>query len=220
MPVDIRLNAIVDAERAGGRPLAALALAVAAGGATLIQLRDKRGATRIMVEQARVIAAALAPLAVPFVVNDRVDVALAAKAQGVHLGPDDMAAADARALLGPRAIIGLSIKSRKQAEAAPLELIDYVGVGGVFGTSSKDNPDPPLGYAGLSEILAVLRRRAPGLPALGIAGVDASNAEYVIAAGADGVAAISALSLAPDPQAAARELRAIVDRALAARGAG
>lgn len=218
MPVDIRLNAIVDAERAGGRPLAALALAVAAGGATLVQLRDKRGAARVMVDEARAIAAALAPLSVPFVVNDRVDVALAAKAQGVHLGPDDMAVADARALLGPRAIIGFSIKSRAQAEAAPLELVDYVGVGGVFATSSKDNPDPPLGCAGLAAILAVLRRRAPGLPALGIAGVDASNAEGVIAAGADGVAAISALSLAPDPQAAARVLRAIVERALAARG--
>jgi thiamine-phosphate pyrophosphorylase len=129
-----------------------------------------------------------------------------------------MAAADARALLGPRAIVGLSIKSREQAEAAPLGLVDYVGVGGVFATGSKDNPDPPLGCAGLSVILAALRRRAPGLPALGIAGVDASNADEVIAAGADGVAVISALSLAPDPQAAARDLRAIVDRALAARG--
>ena len=137
MPVDLRLNAIVDPERAGGHDLADLARLCAQGGATLVQLRDKVSETRAMVEEARAIKAALAPFRVPFVVNDRIDVALAAKADGVHLGPDDMAIEDARALLGRGAIVGLSIKSVAEADAAPLDLIDYVGSGGVYVTLSK-----------------------------------------------------------------------------------
>ena len=216
-PVDVRLNAIVDPERAGGRDLAGLARRVAEGGATLVQLRDKTNETRAMVDEARAIKAALAPYAVPFVVNDRVDVALAAHADGVHIGPDDMAVEDARALLGPNAIIGVSIKNVEAAEAAPVALIDYTGVGGVYATLSKEQKNPPIGPEGLSRIAGVLHRRAPGLPVAGIAGIDAGNAAAVIAAGADGVAIISALSLAADPAAAARELREIVDGMLAKR---
>src|SRR5258707_320344 len=122
---------------------------VAAGGDTLVQLRDKHGETRAMVEEARAIRGNLAPMHVPLLINDRVDVALAAGADGVHVGQDDMAVEDARRLLGPDAIIGLSIKTGAQAEAAPIDLLDYVGVGGVFATSSKDNPHPPIGPAGL-----------------------------------------------------------------------
>ena len=218
MPVDLRLNAIVDPERSGGRDLAELARLCAEGGATLIQLRDKRSETRAMVETARAIKKALAPLGVPLVINDRIDVALAANADGVHLGPDDMAAEDARRLLGPHALIGLSIKSAAAAEAAPVKLIDYVGSGGVYVTLSKQQKNAPIGPAGLARIIEVLRRRVPQLPVCGIAGIDAGNAAEVIAAGADGVAVISALSLAPDPAAAARTLRDIVDAMLAKRG--
>jgi thiamine-phosphate pyrophosphorylase len=217
-PVDLRLNAIVDPERAGGRDLAELARLCVQGGATLVQLRDKRGATRAMVEEARAIKRALAPFGVPFVVNDRVDVALAAQADGVHVGPDDMAVEDARRLLGGDAIIGLSIKSMNEAEAAPIELIDYVGSGGIYVTLSKEQKNPPIGPQGLARIVAVLKRRKEKLPVCGIAGIDASNAAAVIGAGADGVAVISALSLASDPAAAARTLRAIVDAGLAKRG--
>ncbi len=218
--VDLRLNAIVDPERAGGRDLAELARLCALGGATLVQLRDKLSETRAMVEEARAIKQALAPLGVPFVVNDRVDVALAAGADGVHLGPDDMAVEDARRLLGPNAIIGLSVKSVAEAEATPIELIDYVGSGGVFVTLSKQQKNAPIGPAGLARIVEVFRRRAPRLPLAGIAGIDAGNAGEVIAAGADGIAVISALSLAPDPAGAARQLRFVVDAALAKRGRG
>ena len=216
--VDVRLNAIVDPERAGGRDLAELARLCAAGGATLVQLRDKVSETRKMVEEARAIKQALAPFAVPFVVNDRIDVALAAGADGVHLGQDDMAVADARRLLGDNAIIGLSIKSVQEAATAPLELIDYVGSGGVYVTLSKQQKSAPIGPAGLARIVSALRRRAAKLPVAGIAGIDETNAAEVIAAGADGVAVISALSLAPDPAAAARGLRDIVDVMLAKRG--
>lgn len=218
MRPDLRLNAIVDPERAGGHQLADLAAQCVRGGATLIQLRNKRSETRTLVEQARAIKQALAAFAVPFVVNDRVDVAMAAGADGVHLGQDDMAVEDARRLLGSGAIIGLSVKSVEEAEAARLDLVDYVGSGGVYATSSKQQKNVPIGPAGLARIIAALRRRAPDLPICGIAGIDASNAAEVIAAGADGVAVISALSLLPDPQAAARQLREIVDAVLAKRG--
>jgi thiamine-phosphate pyrophosphorylase len=217
-PLDLRLNAIVDPERAAGRDLLDLVRGVAAGGATLLQLRDKKSDTRVMVELARAIKAALAPYAVPFVVNDRVDVVLAAQADGVHIGPDDMAPEDARALLGPDAIIGVSIKSVAAAAAAPVGLVDYAGVGGVYATLSKEQKSPPIGPDGLARIANALRRRAPRLPVVGIAGIDESNAGPVIAAGADGVAVISALSRASDPAAAARALRAVVDGMLAKRG--
>lgn len=218
MTVDLRLNAIVDPERAGGRDLAELARLTALGGATLIQLRDKISDTRAMVETARAIKEALKPFEVPLVVNDRVDVALAAGADGVHVGQDDMAVEDARKILGRGAIIGLSVKTVDEANAAPVELIDYVGSGGVYVTTSKQQKSAPIGTAGLARVIAALHARAPKLPVCGIAGIDAGNAAPVIAAGADGVAVISALSLAPDPAAAARTLRGIVDATLAKRG--
>ncbi len=217
--IDLRLYALADPEHAGGRGLPELARRVAEGGASLVQLRDKQGSTRRMVEEARAIHAALAPLRVPLLVNDRVDVALAAGAEGVHVGWDDMAVADARRLLGAKAVIGLSIKTMEQAQAAPLDLLDYVCIGGVFATASKDNPDPPIGIAGFTRLAAAIRARTPGLPVGAIAGIDASNAGPVIAAGADGIAVISALSLASDPKDAARALRAVVDRELGKRSA-
>jgi thiamine-phosphate pyrophosphorylase len=175
--------------------------------------------THAMVETARAIKQALAPFGVPFVVNDRIDVALAAKADGVHLGPEDMAIEDARAILGRDAIVGLSVKSVEAAEAAPVELIDYVGSGGVYATLSKAQKNPPIGPEGLARIIGTLHRRAPRLPIVGIAGIDEDNAGAVVGAGADGVAVISALSLSPDPAAAARRLRTIVDAMLGKRGA-
>jgi thiamine-phosphate pyrophosphorylase len=219
MSADLRLYALVDPERAGGRDLADLASQLASGGATLVQLRDKLDSTRSMVETARRIRGRLSPLGVPLLVNDRADVAFAAGADGVHLGQDDMAVEDARRLLGPHAVIGLSIKTLDQAANAALAHLDYVCVGGVFATTSKDNPDPPIGIAGLKSILARVRTRDADIPIGAIAGIDAGNAAAVIGAGADGVAVISALSLASDPQAAARDLRAIVEAALARRQA-
>ncbi|MCC7346978.1 MAG: thiamine phosphate synthase [Variibacter sp.] len=213
MTVDLRLYALVDPERSGGYRMGDLAARVVAGGATLVQLRDKHGSTRRMVEEAREILAALAGTGVPFLVNDRVDVALAAGAQGVHIGWDDMRVEDARRLLGPRAIIGLSINTAERARTAPLEMLDYVCIGGVFMTTSKDNPNPPMGVEGTAAIARLVRARAPKLPVGAIAGIDESNAGSVVAAGLDGVAVISALSMNADPQAAARRLRGVIDAA-------
>jgi thiamine-phosphate pyrophosphorylase len=217
MRVDLRLYALVDPAVAGGRTLAELAASIA-DSATLVQLRDKQGSTRTMVEEARALRAVLEPKDIPLLVNDRVDVALAAEADGVHIGQDDIAPADARLLLGRRAIIGLSVKTLEQARAAPLDLLDYVAIGGVYGTTSKDNTGAPIGIDGLRAMVEAIRARAAHYPVCAIAGINAGNAADVIAAGADGVAVISALSLAPDPQKAAGELRAVVDSAFRQRG--
>jgi thiamine-phosphate pyrophosphorylase len=217
MDVDLSLYAIIDPAVAGGRTLADLAGQIA-GSATLVQLRDKHGSTRTLMEEARALTGVLAPLDIPLIINDRVDVALAAEADGVHIGQDDMSAADARLLLGRTAIIGLSIKSVQQAKEAPLEHLDYVAIGGVYGTTSKDNTAAPIGLSGLREIVQTIRARDPKCPICAIAGITEGNAADVIAAGADGVAVISALSLASEPAMAARNLRAAVDGALARRG--
>jgi thiamine-phosphate pyrophosphorylase len=214
--LDLRLYAIVDPENTGGHDLVDLARAVAAGGATLVQLRDKVNDTAHMVAEARVLKAALAPFGVPLIINDRVEVALAAEADGVHVGQEDMAVVEARHRLGPAPFIGLSIRTSEQAAAAPLALLDYVGIGGIYSTTSKTSGKSPIGLDGLGKVVRVLRGRIGNFPSCGIAGITAANAEPVIAAGADGVSVISALSHRPDPQAAARELRAVVDAALKA----
>jgi thiamine-phosphate pyrophosphorylase len=216
MRVDLRCYAIVDPEVSGGHELPDLCRMLAAGGVTLVQLRDKLTDTRVMVERARAIKAALGK--VPLVINDRVDVALAIGCDGVHIGWDDMAPADARRLLGPDAIIGLTVNSPQRADATDLGLIDYAGIGGVYGTTSKATKNAPIGLAGMAHVIEALHRREPGFLTCGIAGINAGNAAPVIDAGADGVSVISALSMAKDPRAAAQELLRVVDAALARRG--
>ena len=217
MDIDLRLYALVDPAVAGGRTLTDLAKLIARS-ATLVQLRDKHGSTRAIMEEARSLRAVLEPAGVPLLINDRVDVALAAEADGVHIGQDDMTPKDARLLLGRTAIIGLSLSTVQQAHAAPLELIDYVGIGAVFPTGSKDDAKAPIGVSGLRDIVQAVRARKPGFPICAISGITAGNGAETIEAGADGVAVISALSRAADPAQAARELRAVVDAALKRRG--
>ncbi|MGE0845779.1 MAG: thiamine phosphate synthase [Flavobacteriaceae bacterium] len=215
MTVDLRLYGIVGggipADPVEGARLAAM------GGATLIQYRDKTAGGREMAATARAIRGALAATDVPLIVNDRVDVAAAAGA-GIHLGQEDLLPQDARAILGPDAIIGLTIKNSRHVAEAPLDVIDYAAVGGVFATTSKDNPDPPVGLDGLKALCAALRARRPGLPIVAIAGIGAENASPVIEAGADGVSVISAIFAKSDIALAAGKLRRIVDAALEASG--
>jgi thiamine-phosphate pyrophosphorylase len=215
MRVDLRCYAIVDPEVAGGHDLVELCRMLAAGGVTLVQLRDNLTDTKPMIERARAIKAALG--SVPLLINDRVDVALAVGCAGVHIGWDDMAPEDARRLLGPDAIIGLTINSPARADATNLGLIDYAGIGGIYGTTSKVTKNNPIGIAGMAKVIEALHRRKPGFLTCGIAGINAGNAAPVIEAGADGVSVISALSLAKDPRAATAELLRVVDAALAKR---
>jgi thiamine-phosphate pyrophosphorylase len=217
MSVDLRLYVLADRAQAAGR-VNEIAAAAARGGAGLVQLRDKTSTTRAFVATAEAIKRVLSLSGVPLIINDRVDVALAAGADGVHLGGDDLDCATARRLLGPRAIIGATVRNRSDVDALAPGAIDYVCVGGVFATKSKDNPDPPIGIGGLTRLVQLVRARAPGLPVGAIAGIDESNAAEVIRAGADGIAVVSAVAAAPNPEAAARRLLELVDRALAERG--
>ena len=215
---DLRVYAVLDPARCRGRPLPELATAATRGGATLLQYRDKASGTRELVANARAILDALRPFGVPLLVNDRVDVALAAGAAGAHVGRTDMAPEDARRLLGPDAILGVTVHHPHEAEELAPGLADYAGCGPVFATASKDPGDPPLRPEGLSRLLQHVRAAHPGLPACGIAGIDHDNAPAVVAAGADGVAVISDIFMAEDVEAATRRLRAAADAALAARG--
>ena len=215
-PLDLRLYAVLDPARCHGRPLPQLAAAAARGGATLLQYRDKRSQTRRLVSNTRAIIDALAPFGVPLLVNDRIDVALAAGAAGAHVGQHDMAPGDARRLLGPDAILGVTIHHAHETQTLTFGVADYAGCGPVYATSSKEPGDPPLGPEGLHRLLGDL---PPGLPACGIAGIDHRNAHAVIEAGAAGVAVISDIFMAEDVLAATRRLRAAVDMALAAKGA-
>jgi thiamine-phosphate pyrophosphorylase len=217
VPVDLRVYAVLDPLRCRGRPLGVMAAAAAAGGATLLQLRIKQATTRDFVAAAREVRLALTGTAVPVLINDRVDVALAERADGVHVGQEDMEPEDARRLLGRDAILGVTVHHAHEAPTAA-GVADYAGLGPVFASASKDTADPPLGVEGFSRLADAVRRRLPELPVCGIAGIDHRNAAEVIAAGADGVAVISDIFMAEDVTAATRRLRRAVDAALAARG--
>lgn len=217
--LDYRLNALVDASLLDVADLAVLAKRAADNGATLIQYRDKSASTRVMIERASAIKAALAASGVPFVINDRVDVALAAGADGVHLGADDMAPDTARRLLGSDAIIGVTVKTPADAERAGTAPVDYACIGGVFETLSKVNPDPPVGLDGLKTLRAKIRGLNPALPVGAIAGITLETVPSVIAAGADGIAAISALFRAEDIAAAVQDFRKTIDQNLKGEGA-
>ena len=217
MKVDLSLYVLVDPAQSRGRPLGEIAAAAVRGGATLIQLRDKTGTTRELVDAARSIKSALSGSGVPLLINDRVDVALAAEADGVHLGREDMEPRAARALLGAQAIIGITVRSEDDVAALVPQVSDYACIGGVFATASKNNPDAPIGLAGLVRLAGRVRDAAPGIPVGAIAGISESTAGSVINAGVDGVAIVSAIVAAADPEAAARRVRGVVDAELAKR---
>ena len=209
--VDYRLNAIIDGSLRDAGDLAELAGIAARNGATIIQYRDKDAGTRAMVEQAKAIREALSGTGAPLVINDRIDVAMAAQVDGVHLGRDDMEPALARLLLGPDAIIGVTVKNEADADAAIAAPVDYACIGGVFETLSKNNPDAPVGIDGFTALRRRIEAARPDLPVGAIAGIDVARTREVVRSGADGVAVISAIFRAADVAAATRELRDAVD---------
>lgn len=196
MKFDPRLYLVTDPELLGRRDLIEVVRAAVAGGVTLVQLRDKAASGRALTEAARALVECAG---VPVVVNDRVDVAHAARA-GVHLGQTDLPVDAARAILGPEAIIGVSVE--RLVEATAIGSADYVAASPVFDTPTKPDAAPPLGLAGLAQLT-----RLVSVPVVGIGGIHAGNAETVFAAGAAGVAVVSAIMRAPDPERAARALR-------------
>ena len=204
----LRLCLVTDAAACAPRDLADVVRAAVRGGVTSVQLREKQLWTRAFVARARLLQEVLseAPEKVPLIINDRVDVALACAADGVHVGQSDMHATDVRRLL-PDAIIGLSVESAADARAVAAEAlpVDYLGVSPVFATPTKTDTAPPLGLAGLAAIRALT-----SLPLVAIGGIAAANAADVLAAGADGLAVVSAICAAADPEAAAERLAFIL----------
>ncbi|MFG1376503.1 thiamine phosphate synthase [Xanthobacter autotrophicus] len=209
-PFDLTLYLVTDprlvaARGPGTSGLLATVEAAVRGGATMVQLRDPDAHGRALVEQARALKALLAPLGIPLIVNDRVDVAVAADADGVHLGQDDMTPADARAVLGPHRILGLSVGNPAEYASSDLAGVDYLGVGPVKATGTKADAGGAIGAAGV----AAIRALTP-LPLVGIGGLGTGDVADVIRAGADGVAVVSAICAASDPEHAARALKAAV----------
>lgn len=200
---------ITDRRAAGERSLIDIVRAALRGGAHVVQLRDKDVPARDMCALGEALLPLTRAAGVPLIVNDRVDVALALDADGVHIGQDDIPADMVRRIIGPERILGVSVATVEQAQQAVRDGATYVSVGDLFGTPSKPDAGPPIGLAPLTAIA-----HAVDLPVLGIGGVTIANAASVVRAGAVGVAVISAVIGAPDPEAATRALRDAVASAL------
>ena len=213
--LDPTLYLVTDPRLGGDRPLLETVAAAAQGGVTLVQLRDKDAEGRALLEQARALKALLDPLGVPLLINDRVDIALAAGAAGCHVGQTDLPAEAARALLGPDAILGTSLDTVEQARAVDPEYLDYVAYGPFAATATKGDAGPAIGSAGLAAVRALT-----ALPLVAIGGVSEGNLGDAILAGADGIAVVSAIMAAADPAAASRRLRAAIEVARSKREAG
>ncbi|HCD36451.1 thiamine phosphate synthase [Chlorobium phaeovibrioides] len=171
------------------------------GGATILQLRNKTASGRDLCRWSEAILPLTRQHNALFIVNDRLDIALATGADGVHLGQDDLPATVARKLLGPDRIIGVSTGTREEALQAEKEGADYVGFGHIFPTGSKDKPLPPVGTLALQDTASLL-----SIPLIAIGGIQLENARRVISCGASGIAVISAVSRHPDPRIAAEAL--------------
>lgn len=204
---DPRLYFVTDRGLSRGRPIEAVVEAAVRGGATAIQLREKDLPAAEFLDLAVRLKSLLDRIGVPLIINDAVEIAGECRAAGVHLGRSDASPAEARRILGPHAIIGLSAETLDQAEASAGEDIDYLGVSPVFPTPTKTDAGAAWGLDGLRHLRARTR-----FPLVAIGGINPSNAAAVLEAGADGLAVVSAIASAPDPEAAARELRTIVDR--------
>ena len=200
--LDYSLYLVTDRRRSLGRSTVEVVAAAVSGGVTCVQLREKHCSTREFLEEARRVRELLVGTGVPLIINDRLDVALAVAADGVHLGQNDMHISDARRLVGERLVIGISAESVADAIRAEAEGADYIGVSPVFTTPTKMDTAPPLGLEGLREI-----RRAVSLPLVAIGSIRHDNAAEVLRAGADGLAVVSAIVSAPCPRTAAAALR-------------
>lgn len=202
---DYSVYLVADRSCCRGRDLLSVVEEAVRGGASLVQLREKEAGAREFVQLARRMKRLLHSLEVPLIINDRVDVALACGADGVHVGQEDMDPGDVRLLTGPDFLVGLTVHTPELAREANKLPVDYLGAGPVFGTASKSDPKPRLETRGLARI-----REQTEHPLVGIGSITADNAEEVIRAGADGVAVISAICSAESPSRAAGKLREAV----------
>lgn len=198
---DLSLYLVLDPDLCRDIGVVETARLAAEGGATMIQLRDKHADTGTMIETGRALKAALAGTGVALIINDDVEAAIAIGADGVHVGQSDLPAAASRARLGPDMILGLSVETVELASHVDPAIVDYVGVGPVFATATKPDHKQPIGFDGLAKIVA-----ASPVPAVAIGGLKAGHAASILAAGAVGMAVVSAICGTADPKAASRQL--------------
>lgn len=200
-PVDWRLYLVTDPVLCAPHSVFEVVQAAVCGGVTVVQLRDKHATARDILAQAKQLKQWLAPRGVPLLLNDRVDLAWACHADGVHLGQTDMPAAQAREWLGPKAFIGLSVEHMEQVVAAKKEPVDYIGISPVFKTPTKTDTHSPWGLKGIRSA-----RQMTDQILVGIGGIQLENVQSVLRAGIDGVAVVSAICSSPEPLVAARAL--------------
>lgn len=210
--LDLRLYLVTDRGYMGERSIDTVVAQAVRGGATMVQLREKECSTKEFVDLGRRLKNLLSPLEIPLIINDRLDVAQAVKAEGVHLGQKDMPYKVARRILGPEIIIGLSVESLADAEEAADWDVDYFGVSPIYATPTKTDTGRPWGIEGLRELRKITKH-----PLVAIGGINAENASQVIEAGADGVAVVSAICAATDPEGPARSILNAVDLSLSRR---
>jgi thiamine-phosphate pyrophosphorylase len=206
-PELLRLYLVTDQSLTLGRPQADVVAQAVQGGVTCVQLREKHLSTRDFLAQALILKDLLAPHGLPLVINDRIDIALACEADGVHLGQSDMPVQMARRLLPQHVFIGWSVESADDVAQSAALPVDYLGVSPVFATLTKTDTKDPWGLNGLRQV-----RATTPLPLVAIGGIHHGNAKDVLRAGADGLAVVSALCSAEDPtQSAQKFMRLILE---------
>jgi thiamine-phosphate pyrophosphorylase len=203
---------VTDRGLCGSKPLEEVVIQAVKGGAAYVQLREKDISTRLFVEEAKRIKKLLEQYRVPLIINDRVDVALACGAEGVHIGQEDMPYEIVRKLMGQKAIIGLSVETLEDVEVGQKLDVDYIGVSPVFSTPTKADTKGAWGLEGLAKIKAFSRH-----PLVAIGGINESNVREVVKAGADCIAVVSAICAVPNPEAAARRINEMINLILTER---
>lgn len=206
MRLKLALCLVTDSRMLEGRTLTEVVRAAVAGGCTMVQLREKELDTRTFLERAQAVHAMLAGSGVPLIINDRVDIALAIDAEGVHLGQTDMPVSDARRLLGANKIIGLSVENTDDILRANEQDIQYIGISPIFSTSTKTDTARPFGLEGTRRAVALSRH-----PSVGIGGINSRTVAAAMACGLNGVAVVSDIMKAFDPCQAAKTLRKYID---------
>lgn len=206
MKFDLSLYLVTDNDLLCGRRMEEVVEEAVQGGVTLVQLREKNASTKHFYEQAMRLKSILKAYHVPLIINDRLDIALACEAEGIHIGQSDMPYDVVRRLMGKERIIGLSVENRTDALEANKLDVDYIGISPVFGTPTKTDTALPFGLAGVRDVMSVSRH-----PSVGIGGINHTNAADIIRSGANGIAVVSAIISAENPRTAARDLLSIVE---------
>lgn len=207
---DLSLYLVLDPDLCAGIGMVETARLAVAGGATMVQLRAKHAGTAGMIETGRALKQALVGTGALLVVNDDVEAAIAIGADGLHIGQEDLDARTARTMIGPAMILGLSVETAALAAAVDPDLVDYTGVGPVFATPTKADHKQPIGFDGLAKLV-----KATPVPSVAIGGLKADHVAQVFAAGAKGLAVVSAICGTPDPEAATRRIAAEIRKARA-----